>query len=92
MAGNIDLRPSLHRLLNDHPRIGTGTDLAQVAACGSEDVDLAALKAREAFDEGRWRRLHPTERKDVMIRLCKLMTRNARDPAVMESLDTGKAI
>lgn len=70
----------------------TGEELAQVAACGAEDVDFAVSKAREAFDDGRWSRLHPSERKDVLIRLCKLMTRNARELAVMESLDSGKTI
>ncbi len=70
----------------------TGAPLADIAACGAEDVDFAVLKAREAFDDGRWSRLHPSERKDVLIRLCKLLTRNARELAVMESLDSGKTI
>jgi gamma-glutamyl-gamma-aminobutyraldehyde dehydrogenase len=70
----------------------TGEVLAKIAACGAEDVDLAVEKAREAFEDGRWSRLHPSERKDVLIRLCKLMTRNARELAVMESLDSGKTI
>ena len=70
----------------------TGDTIAEVAACGAEDVDFAVLKAREAFDDGRWSRLPPAERKDVLIRLCKLITRNARELAVMESLDSGKTI
>ncbi len=70
----------------------TGTPLAEIAACGAADVDLAVTKAREAFDDGRWSRIHPGARKDVLIRLCKLMTRNARELAVMESLDSGKTI
>ena len=70
----------------------TGDTITPVAACGSADVDLAVEKAREAFDDGRWSRLHPGERKDVLIRLAKLMTRNARELAVMESLDSGKTI
>ena len=70
----------------------TGVPLAEIAACGPEDVDLAVQKAREAFEDGRWSRLHPSARKDVLIRLCKLMTRNARELAVLESLDSGKTI
>ncbi|SLN09509.1 Aldehyde dehydrogenase PuuC [Roseovarius gaetbuli] len=70
----------------------TGTPLAEIAACGAADVDLAVTKAREAFDDGRWSRIHPGARKDVLIRLCKLMTRNARELAVMENLDSGKTI
>ncbi|WP_170789037.1 aldehyde dehydrogenase [Ruegeria lacuscaerulensis] len=70
----------------------TGATLAEIAACGAEDVDFAVEKAREAFDDGRWSKLHPSERKDILIRLCKLMTRNARELAVMESIDSGKTI
>ncbi|WP_421856476.1 aldehyde dehydrogenase [Oricola sp.] len=70
----------------------TGKVLAEVAACGAEDVDFAVTKAREAFDDGRWSKLHPGERKDVLIRLAKLITRNARELAVMESIDAGKPI
>ncbi|WP_422377920.1 aldehyde dehydrogenase [Roseibium sp.] len=70
----------------------TGEALAEIAACGAEDVDFAVLKAREAFDDGRWSKLHPAERKDVLIRFAKLLTRNRRELAVMESLDSGKTI
>ena len=70
----------------------SGAVLAQIAACGAADVDLAVEKGRDAFEDGRWSRLHPSARKDVLIRLCKLITRNARELAVMESLDSGKTI
>lgn len=70
----------------------TGAELAQIVSASVEDVDLAVLKAREAFEQGRWASLHPGERKDILIRLCKLMTRNRRELAVMESLDSGKPI
>ena len=70
----------------------TGEKLAEIAACDAEDVDFAVEKARAAFDDGRWSCMHPSERKDVLIRLCKLMTRHARDLAVMESIDSGKTI
>ncbi|WP_271948139.1 aldehyde dehydrogenase [Ruegeria faecimaris] len=70
----------------------TNKKLANIAACGVADVDFAVEKAREAFEDGRWSRLHPSERKNVLIRLTKLITRNARELAVMESLDSGKTI
>ncbi|KIC42969.1 aldehyde dehydrogenase [Ruegeria sp. ANG-R] len=70
----------------------TGAVLTSIAACGAEDVDFAVEKAREAFDDGRWSKMHPSDRKDVLIRLCKLITRNARELAVMESIDSGKTI
>ncbi|MDP2494274.1 aldehyde dehydrogenase [Shimia thalassica] len=70
----------------------TGEKLADVAACAQDDVDFAVSKAREAFDDGRWSKMHPSDRKDVLIRFAKLMTRNARELAVMEAIDSGKTI
>ncbi len=70
----------------------TGEKLTDIASCNLEDLDFAVTKAREAFDDGRWSCLHPSQRKAILIRLCKLLTRNARELAVMESLDSGKTI
>ncbi|WP_109467938.1 aldehyde dehydrogenase [Albibacillus kandeliae] len=70
----------------------TGAVLGTVAACGADDVDLAVAKAREAFDDGRWSSLPPGERKEILLHLAKLLERNARELAVMESLDSGKTI
>jgi gamma-glutamyl-gamma-aminobutyraldehyde dehydrogenase len=70
----------------------TGEALAEIASCAAEDVDFAVEKARDAFEDGRWSRLPPAERKDVLIRLCKLIKRNTHELAVMESLDSGKTI
>ncbi|UWQ85790.1 aldehyde dehydrogenase [Leisingera caerulea] len=102
IAANLDLptgafidgkfRPAASGKTFETVNPATGGKLADIAACGAADVDAAVEKAREAFDDGRWSRLHPSERKDVLIRLCKLMTRNARELAVMESLDSGKTI
>ncbi len=70
----------------------TNVALGDISACGQEDIDFAVQKAREAFEDGRWSKKHPSERKDVLIRFAKLLTRNARELAVMESLDSGKTI
>ncbi|MEM7302740.1 MAG: aldehyde dehydrogenase [Pseudomonadota bacterium] len=70
----------------------TGETLAEIAACNADDVDFAVSKARETFEHGHWSRLHPSERKGILIRLTKLITRNRRELAVMESLDSGKPI
>ncbi len=70
----------------------TGKEITSITTASDEDVDLAVEKAREAFDQGRWCRLHPSERKEILIKLCKLLTRNQKELAVMESLDSGKPI
>ena len=70
----------------------TGEKLADIAACNAADVDFAVGKAREAFDSGRWVKTHPTDRKEILRKLAKLMHRNRHELAVMESLESGKPI
>lgn len=70
----------------------TGDVLAEIAMAGADDVDYAVAKAREAFDQGHWSKRHPAERKDVLIRLCKLLTRNRHELAVMEAIESGKPV
>ena len=85
-------RPAKSGRTFDSVNPATGALLGKLAACGPDDVDFAVQKARDAFEDGRWSRLHPGARKEVLIRLAKLVRRNARDLAVMESLDSGKTI
>ena len=70
----------------------TGAVIAEVAACGGEDVDLAVSRAREAFERGDWSRISPADRKAALIRLAKLIRRNRHELAVLESLDSGKPV
>lgn len=70
----------------------TGKLLTEVAACDAADVDYAVAKAKEAFDDGRWRLLSPGERKSILLKFAKLLERNSAELAVMESLDSGKPV
>lgn len=70
----------------------TGAKLSEIADCLAADVDFAVRKARDAFEDGRWARRAPGERKEVLLRLAKLIERNRHELAVMESLDSGKPI
>lgn len=70
----------------------TGNVIAQISSCDKQSVDLAVEKAREAFEAGHWSRMHPSERKKVLIKFCKLIKRNRHELAVMESLESGKPI
>ena len=85
-------RPAISGKTFDTVNPATGAVLASVSACGPEDVDIAVQNARDAFEDGRWSRLHPRDRKEALIRLAKLIDRNAPELAVMESLDSGKTI
>lgn len=70
----------------------TGETLTQIASCDADDVDLAVAKGRNAFDSGSWSKMHPTDRKNTMIKLAKLLTRHHNELAVLESLESGKPI
>jgi gamma-glutamyl-gamma-aminobutyraldehyde dehydrogenase len=70
----------------------TGELIAKIASCDKADVDLAVSKAREAFDDGRWSKMHPSERKAVILKLCALIEQHSHELAVLESMDSGKPI
>lgn len=69
-----------------------GRVVAQVADCDAADIDLAVAAARRAFEDGRWRRLDPRERKRVMLRWADLLRANLDELALLETLDVGKVI
>ena len=46
---------------------------ARVPHASSDDVDEAVRKARQAFEEGPWSRLSPTERGKLLYRLADLI-------------------
>ncbi|MDQ7774573.1 aldehyde dehydrogenase [Paracoccus aminovorans] len=85
-------RPALSGRTFTSTNPATGEALAEIAACDAQDVDAAVAAARAAFEDGRWSRLHPAERKQVLLRLAALMEDHARELAVLESLDAGKTI
>ena len=66
--------------------------LTEIASCDFEDVNYAVEKARVAFQKGVWSKKHPSGRKECLIKLCKLIKRNLRELAVLESLESGKPI
>lgn len=70
----------------------TGRKLADIAACDAADVDRAVASARAAFDSGAWSRKHPSERREVLMRLVALLEKNLEDLALIEAIDAGKPI
>ena len=66
--------------------------LQHIAACDAADVEHAAGKAREAFDSGAWSKRHPSDRKEVLLRLARLIRRHRHQLALLESLESGKPI
>ena len=70
----------------------TGAVLTAVAECDAADVDLAVAAGRRAFDDGRWSRMAPGDRKAVMLKLADLIRANLEEMALLDSLDMGKLI
>ena len=69
-----------------------GRVIARVARCGAEDIDVAVVSARAAFERGDWRRTDPAQRKRVLLRWAELMRADLERLAILETLDVGKPI
>ena len=63
-----------------------------VADGSTNDVDDAVTAAREAFESGRWSRMNPFERGDLLQRVSEIIRRRAEEFVVRETVDVGKPI
>jgi gamma-glutamyl-gamma-aminobutyraldehyde dehydrogenase len=70
----------------------TGKTVADVAAGSAADVDRAVAAARAAFEDGRWSRTAPAERKRVLLALARLIEEHGEELALCDTLDMGKPI
>lgn len=70
----------------------TGAEICQISGCDTDDVDVAVDKARQAFEAGHWSKMHPSQRKEVMLKFTKLIQQHSNELAVMEALESGKPI
>ncbi len=70
----------------------TGEVLAQVAECDEADVNAAVAAGRAAFEDGRWSRMAPGDRKAILLKLADLIRDNLMEMALLDSLDMGKLI
>ncbi len=69
----------------------TGRELAQVCEGTAADIDLAVAAAREAFENGPWRRMSPMERSRIIWKIGDLMYQHRDELSELESLDNGKS-
>lgn len=70
----------------------TGQQLAEIAACDVNDVNVAVAAAKRVFEDGSWSKLQPAERKHTLLKFAQLLEDNAHELAVLESLDSGKPV
>jgi len=66
--------------------------ITDVQEAFKEDVDVAVKAARDAFDNGPWRRINSSERGKMMYKLADLIEKNREELSYIESLDNGKPV
>ncbi|WP_370181896.1 aldehyde dehydrogenase [Rhodococcus wratislaviensis] len=69
-----------------------GRVLTTIAEGDREDIDRAVQSARAAFEDGRWAKQHPRERRRVLQALARLIEEHADELALLEALDMGKPV
>ncbi len=69
----------------------TEKKIARIAEAGQADTDRAVAAARKAYDKY-WSKMPAKERGKYMYRIARIMQERARELAVIESMDGGKAI
>ena len=69
-----------------------GRLLGSVARGRAADIDAAAVAARSAFDDGRWARRAPAQRKKVLLAWAERLLAAKEELALLETLDMGKPI
>jgi acyl-CoA reductase-like NAD-dependent aldehyde dehydrogenase len=69
-----------------------GEVIAQVTSGGPAEIDAAVAAARRSFDDGRWSRMAPADRKTVLLRFADLIEANAEELATLDTLEAGKPI
>jgi len=69
-----------------------GQPLTQIADGTPADMEAAIAAARRAFDDGRWSRRAPAERRSVLLGLADLIEKHALELAVIGVRDNGTEI
>ena len=69
-----------------------GKVLATVSEAGPEDVNKAVRSARQAFENGPWKKMSASQRSRLIYKLADLMETHKDELAQLETLDNGKPI
>ncbi|MFK2826334.1 aldehyde dehydrogenase family protein [Bacillus sp. B190/17] len=70
----------------------TGELVAEVAKASQEDTEKAIAAAREAFDNGKWKKYPIGRRAQVLNRIAAIMRSRFNELVELEILDTGKSL
>src|SRR5687767_3968967 len=69
-----------------------GLIVGEFPEASRDDVGLAIMAARRAFDEGPWPRMSGKERAALLFKISELIRANAEELALIESLEVGKTL
>lgn len=69
----------------------TGERLVEITACDEEDVNFAVECAKKAFEDGVWSECTLQKRKEIMLKLARLMEENREELARLDTYETGRA-
>ena len=69
-----------------------GRQITTLSSASAEDVARATAAARQAFEDGRWSRKSPAQRKAVLYRLADLIDAHTHELAVLGVRDNGTEI
>jgi gamma-glutamyl-gamma-aminobutyraldehyde dehydrogenase len=67
-----------------------GQPVVEVAAGNAATIDAAVSAARAAFEDGRWSKLAPMQRKEILIRWADLCHERREDLALLHAMEMGK--
>lgn len=70
----------------------TGETLASFPRSNKKDVDLAVSAARNAFEQGVWKNMAPSEKAKILWRVGELIEQNIDELSELETLDQGKPL
>ena len=66
--------------------------ITSVAEGDSADIDLAVSAAREAFENGPWKKTDARDRGRILLKIANLIEKNKDELALLDTLDNGKPI
>jgi phenylacetaldehyde dehydrogenase len=70
----------------------TGELIGTVPAGNSEDIDLAVVAARKAFESGPWSEYMPSQRTELLWNIADTISQHIDELAYLETLDQGKPL
>jgi len=66
--------------------------ITSVAEGDSADIDLAVTAAREAFENGPWKKIDARDRGRILLEIANLIEKNKDELALLDTMDNGKPI